>query len=156
MNEIQTTSVQLVNPSTGELLTLDSPTEDLGRFLADMREHESLCREAKRAITREVVARMDKGATWTLHVEGLKLSSQSPAPVEEFDGPALHEALQFLVDEDVIGVEALDAAVETVISYKPRKAGINALRKLGGRVADVVDEHRTVIDKDRYVSVSRA
>jgi hypothetical protein len=157
MSEIvQTTSIQLVNPTTGELITLDSPTDDLANFLADMREHESLCREAKKLVTREVVSRMDKQASWTVHAGGLKLSTSSPAPTEEFDGPMLHEALQVLVDQGVISVEALDAAVETVIKYEPRRKGINALRKLGGRAAEIVNAHATEVHKDRYIKVERA
>lgn len=153
---VSTQSIQLVNPSTGELVELDGPTESLAEFLADMREHESLCREAKKLVTREVVNRMDKGAAWTLHVAGLKLTSTSPQPTEEFDGPGLHEALDVLVREGVISPEALDAAVETVVTYKPRKAGINALRKLGGRVAKTVAAHRREVEKDRYIRVERA
>jgi hypothetical protein len=153
---VPTTSIQLVNPSTGEVVELDGPTESLAEFLADMREHESLCREAKKLVTREVVSRMDKSATWTLHVAGLKLSAASPAPTEEFDGPELKEALHALVEEGVLSIEAVDAAVETVVSYKPRKAGINALRKLGGRVAEVIAEHCREVEKDRYVSVGRS
>lgn len=153
---VPTRSIQLVNPSTGELVELDGPTEALAEFLADMREHESLCREAKKLVTREVVSRMDRQAAWTIRAAGLKLSAASPQPTEEFDGPELKEALHALVEEGVISIEAVDAAVETVVTYKPRKAGIVALRKLGGRVAEVVDAHSREVEKERYVSVSRA
>lgn len=153
---VQHSSFTLMNPATGEVVALDGPTEDLGQFLADLREHESMWREAKKLVTRELVARMDKSASWTLHVNGLKLSTQSPAPSEEFNGPELREALLDLVDEGVVTIEAVDAAVETVVTYKPRKAGINALRKLGGRVVDAINAHRTETEKDRYISVGRA
>jgi hypothetical protein len=155
---VPTTSIQLVNPSTGELVELDGPTETLAHFLADMREHESLCKEAKALVNREMLNRLDRQAKWTLYVGDLKLSSPSKEQeeVEEFDGPALHEALYALVDEGLITVEAADAAVETVTSYVPKKAGIKQLRKLGGRVAEVVAEHATKVPKSRYVSVGRA
>ena len=147
---------EFANPITGEVLTLASPNADLGRYLADLREFEGRVREYKRAVTDELLARMDRSASWTVHAEGVKLSGASPQPSEEWDGPALREALLDLVDEGVLSIEAVDAAVETVVSYKPRKAGINALRKLGGRAAELVAEHRREVEKQRYITVSRA
>lgn len=149
-------TAQVLSPKTGEVLSPDSPPATLGQFLADVREHESEVKEAKRTVTRWLVAHMDKSASWTIRTDGLKLSAPSPKPTEQFDGAALHEALSALVDEGLLTVEAVDAAVETVVSYEPRKRGINALRALGGRVAEVVDAHATTVEKDRYVSVSRA
>jgi hypothetical protein len=151
-----TTTSQLVNPVTGEALTLASPTEDLGRWLADIRDFEYQLREAKRTVTTEILARLDKNAEWTAHLPGLKIRGDSPQPVEEWDGAQLREALLELVDEGVLAIEAVDAAVETIVSYKPRKAGINKLRKLGGRVAEVVDSLKRASEKDRRVTVSRA
>lgn len=144
----------IVSPSTGEVLAPDSPVEDLGRFLTDVRSHESEVREAKRTVTRWVVARMDSAASWSLHAPGFKLTAPSPKPTEQFDGPALREALLPLVDEGVLSVEAVDAAVEPVVTYEPRKRGINALRKLGGRVEEIVNAHATPVEKERYVTVT--
>ena len=148
--------ITVVSPRTGEVLNLDAPTEDLGGYLADVRETESMLREAKRLVTCELVSRFDQAAKWTVHAGGLKLSAPSPAPTEEFDAPALRDALLELVDQGLLSVEAVDAAVETVVSYKARKGGINALRKLGGKVAETTAAHCTETVKERYVSVGRA
>ena len=149
-------AVQFANPITGEVLTLASPDRDLGSYLADLRDFESVLREHKRIVTRELLERFDKQASWTHRFEGLKLTSSSPAPVEEWDGAELREALLALVDEGVLAIEAVDAAVETIVSYKPRKTGINALRKLGGRVNEIVESLKSEVEKDRYVSVTRS
>jgi hypothetical protein len=147
---------EFANPVTGEVLTLAAPTEDLARFLADLRDLESRFREAKGIVTREITARLDRQAKWTLHLPGgLKIRGQSPAPVEEWDGLELRSALLELVDEGVVDIEAVDAAVETVVTYKPLKRGINSLRKLGGRVGAVVEAHRRESEPERRVSVSR-
>lgn len=154
--DLTPTTTGVVHPDTGEIITPESPPEKLGAFIADIRSHESEIRELKQVASRWLIAQMDKAASWTLTVPGLKLSAPSPQPVEEFDGPALREALLDLVDEGVLSIEAVDKAVETVVKYEPRKSGINALRKRGGRVAAVVDAHAREVEKARYVSVKPA
>lgn len=149
-------AVQFANPVTGEVLTLAAETGDLGRYLADLREFESVLREHKRIVSRELLARMDRAASWTFHAGALKLTGQSPAPVREWDGAELRDALLGLVDEGLITVEAVDAAVETVVSFRPRAAGISALRKLGGRVVEVVDSLCRESERERRISVSRS
>lgn len=147
---------QFLNPLTGEALTLASPDEDLARWLADIREVESVIRENKKIVQREILSRMDRSASWTVRVPGFKLTGQSPAPVEEWDGVELRTALLGLVDEGLLTIEAVDGAVETVVAYKPRKAGIVKLRKLGGRVAETVDLLARASEPERRVSVGRA
>jgi hypothetical protein len=156
MSELVTRPIEVISPATGEFISLDSPTEKLGECLADIRDYESLLREAKRALTTELLARFDRNAQWTVHAGGFKLSGQSPAPVEEWDGAELRTALLGLVDADLLSIEAVDAAVETVVTYKPRKAGINALKKLGGRVGEVVESLRQESERERRITVSRA
>lgn len=149
-------AVQFADPLTAEVLTLDSESGDLARFLTNVRELESVLREHKRMVTRELLTRMDRSASWTMRVEGgLKITGQSPAPAESWDGAELRTALLELVDAGVLAVEAVDAAVETVVSYRPRKAGITALRKLGGDAAAVVERLCVVSEPERRVSVSR-
>lgn len=148
-------TTQVVNPATGEALTLASPTEDLARCLADIRDFEAQVRDVKRSLTGELLARLDKDASWTLHLPGMKLRGDSPEPQEDWDGAGLRDALLLLVDNGDLAIEAVDAAVETTVTYKPRKAGINKLRKLGGQVAETVEAFRQVRERDRRVSVSR-
>lgn len=155
MTELVTTE-QVVHPITGELLAPDSPPETLAGFLAQVREYELELRAAKKLVTRWVLDVMDRRASWTLRAEGFTLTGQSPAPAESFDELALREDLLRLVDEDVLSVEAVDAAVETVVTFKVRRAGLSALRKLGGRVAETVDLHARLDEPTRYVSVKQA
>jgi hypothetical protein len=149
-----TTLVEVLNPTTGEILSLDRPTGELGRYLLEVREFEQVLREHKNLVTRELLARLDKDASWTLYEDGLKIVGQSPAPVKEWDGAELRSALLGLVDEGVLSIEAVDAAVETIVTYKPRKAGIGKLRKLGGRVKATVDELARESEPRRSVTVS--
>ena len=156
-NSVSTELVQVVSPRTGEIIPLDARTDVLAGFLLDVREMESMLREAKREVTREILNRCDRQASWTLHLEGgLKVTGQSPSPSEEWDGPALREALLDHVDAGRLSIEAVDAAVETVVSYRVRKSGVAALRKLGGPVADTVNQLCQQTEKERRVSVTRA
>lgn len=144
------------NPVTGEVLTLDSPDVDLGRYLSDLREFESVLREHKSMVNRELLARLDKRRSWTSHLPGMKLSAPSPKPDESWDGAELHARLLEFVDRDELDIEAVNAAVAIVTRYEPRKAGINALRKGGGPVADVVNELCVESERNRYISVVRS
>lgn len=142
-----------MNPATGEVLTLTSPSEDLGAYLAAVKDLESQVRDYKRVVTDELLRRMDASADWTLHLPGMKLSAPSPAPAEEFDELALREDLLELVDAGRLSIEAVDRAIETVITYKAHKAGINALRKVPG-LAEVIARHTRTVEKRRYVTVT--
>ena len=147
----------VIHPVTGEFLQLDTLHVDrLANLLADIKDLESRLREMKSLASREVLRRQDREAKWTTPAGGYVLKGSSPTPTEEWDELALREDLYQLVDNGVITEEAADAAVETVVTYKVRKAGINALRKLGGAVAETVDKHCREVEKTRYISVSRS
>jgi hypothetical protein len=147
----------VVSPITGELIQLDADDATLAGYLADVREHESLLREAKTLVGSELLRRMDAAATWTIHLpNSVTITAPSPAPGEEFDELALRTALLELADEGVITPSAVDRAVEPVVTYKTHAVGIRALRKLGGRVAAVVDFHARPVEKRRYVTVDRS
>ena len=149
-------AVQLANPLTGEVLTLASPDEDLVKLLDDLKEYGSVIQEHRRMVGRELIARLDRQAKWTAYAGDFKFSSASPAPSEEWDGIELRTALLGFVDAGKLSIQALDAAIETVVTYKVRKQGVNALRKLGGRIAEVVDELAMRIERgERSVRVER-
>jgi hypothetical protein len=42
------------------------------------------------------------------------------------------------------------------VDYKPRAAGISALRKLGGEIADIISRHATTSERQRRVKVKAA
>lgn len=156
MSEELERAAQFANPVTGEVLTLASPDEDLGGYLEDLREFESLLREHKALVNRELLARLDKRRNWTLHLEGgLKLSAPSDEPDEKWDAAGLYQALCELADEELITMEAVNAAVEMITVFKVRKTGINALRK-NPRLAETVNRFCEPSEKKRYVSVSRS
>ncbi|MBA3688442.1 MAG: hypothetical protein H0W81_06410 [Chloroflexi bacterium] len=143
-------------PITGEVLDLSTAdTGKLARARDEILDIERQFREVKHALDAEVLARMDRAAKWTLRADGLKLEGTSPGRKSWYDGPALREALMGLVDAGVIDVAAADAAVETVVTYKPSVRGIKALRKLGGEVEQAIGEHEELVDVTRRVSVSR-
>ncbi len=148
--------ITVVSPRTGEVIEIDAPTKALAEYLLDVREHESLLREAKNLVQGEVLRRMDFEKKWTLHVPGLKLTGQSPQPVEMWDGLELREALSPLVDAGELSVEAMDAAVETIVSYKVHKRGINALRAGGGEAAEIVERLCNTTEPARRVSIGRS
>jgi len=146
----------VVHPLTAEAVELASAsTDDLAVLLDSVKDYESRLREVKSLVSREVLRRQDRDASWTTRAGGYVLKGSSPAPSEEFDALALRSELLGLVDEGALTIEAVDAAVETVVSYRARKAGISALRKLGGVIAQIVDRHATPIEKTRYVSIAR-
>jgi hypothetical protein len=147
----------LVHPLTGQALDLDNATyEDLGRMLAEIDEQKLLLQELRNLVGGEVLSRQDLEVQWTTHAGDYKLTGASKQPVEEFDGLELRNALLELADAGVISQEAVDRAVETVITYKPKKAGIAALRKLGGDVKDLIDDRAIEVPRRRYVKVERA
>ena len=155
MTETVGSPITVVSPRTGEVLSLSSPLEDLGGLLLDIREHEFLLREMKNVVQQEIVKRMDFEAKGTLHAGGLKFQAPSAAPVEAWDAAELRAALLPFVDHGVISITAVDAAVEQVITWKAKKAGINALRKQGGEIEMVIDQLMRVEDRPRKVSVVR-
>lgn len=146
----------IVHPLTGQVLDLDKASpQDLAEMLVEADEYKSMLQELRNYIGSEVQRRMDAGAKWTLHAGDYKLTSSSPAPVEEFDGHDLYLALEELVQQGVITQDALERAVEIKVEYKPRKAGINALRKLGPIPNEAVGKHVREVVPRRYVKVSR-
>lgn len=153
---MSTEIARVVHPVTGQVVDLDGPIDQLAQFLADARDIDAAVKDAKRAVTDEVLRRADADAAWTIHLPGVKLSMPSPAPVEDWDELELREALLTLADEGVISVEAVDRAVEPVVTYKIRAAGVKALRKLGGRVAEAIDSRARETQRTRYVKVERS
>lgn len=150
------TTELVVHPMTGEALELhNAETGDLAQLLDSLKDYESRLKEAKSLVSQEVLRRQDQSASWTTRAGGFVLKGSSPAPGEEYDALALREDLLGLVDEGALSIEAVDAAVETVVTFKARKAGLSALRKLGGVVAQIVDRHAQPTQKTRYVSISR-
>lgn len=150
-------TVRLFDPATGDELDLSLCSDATLANLRDMiRDAEEEQRIAKHQIDGEVLARMDREGVYTIRVEGFEITAPSPAQRSEFDGAALHAALMAFVDTGELTVGAVDRAVEQVLTFKPKKAGIEALRKLGGEIADTIATHEAKTDPVRRVTVKRA
>ncbi len=138
----------VVHPVTGEVLELTGDTADLVRWLREVREMESQIREVKRVVTAELIERMDREARYTLHVGDLEVKGDGPVAPTIYDGEQLRVALGEYVEAGAITEEALDRAVEFVPGYRPRAAGLKALARLGGGIAETIERHAK--PKDSY------
>lgn len=147
----------LIEPNTGELVPLHEATD---AHIAAVRDHlkdlRSRIEEANRVIDQELLGRMDQDRCWTIHAGGLTLTAPSPAPAFEWDAPGLYSDLEAMVADGELSERAFVAAVEEVVGYKVKHAGVQALLKGGGPVAEIVLAHRTEVEKPRRVSVKRA
>lgn|SRR5512146_113894 len=141
----------VVIQGTGELLDIrEADANTLGRLLVQLRSIKDQLEGVKHLVDEEIVARMDRNAEWTMHVGGIKLTAPGPDQTE-FKGDLLRANLLPLVESGKISASALEAAVEEVIDYKPRKRGINALLKLGGQIAKAVRHAEVPKDSRRNV-----
>lgn len=145
----------VVHPATGEQLLLSAPDERLAEWLKGTRELESRLRELKGLLTEEVNARMDSRAAWTHRWGGFKVSGVAPTPEDVYDGDELAKVLKRLVKKGKIDAEAAANACERVVTWKPKKAGINRLLKLGGDVAEAIKATAEQRPRDRKVTISR-
>lgn len=141
------------HPATGEALDLNASTGDLARWADNLRELERQAKEVRDAISEELLHRMDRAAKWTLREDGFEIKGASPAPTIEWDVDQLRGALRELLNDGLIDEDAHDAALQVVVQYKPRTAGLNALRKLGGDIAERIAACGTDVEKPRRVSV---
>lgn len=143
----------IVHPLTGEALELRAPTTDLAAAIDQAKEMEGALREYKRAIADEILRRMDHEGTWTARLGPYKVTGDGPRQ-PTYDGERLRSALERLVQVGRISERAMEKAVELVTDYKVKKAGINALLKLGPDVAAAVRGAEEQNLKPRGVRVS--
>lgn len=146
---------EILDPTTGELVPLDGPTDRLAQVLDDVRELERQLRTLKSVVSGELLERMDRSAQWTLREGSYEISGASPSPTLVYDADRLYGVLRGLVDDGVIAPAAAEAAVRQVVELKPVVRGINALRKLGGQVALEIEACAAEVEKDRRVSVKK-
>lgn len=142
-------------PATGEALDLSAPDEDLVVMFDHVRGLERQLKEAREVIAQELTLRMDKRAKWSFEASGYKVSVASPAMKEEWDLDALRATLADLRDQG-LDEDAIDAALDVQVIYKPRAVGLNALRKLGGEVEERINSCRAQVEPVRRISVKLA
>lgn len=126
----------VLHPTTGQVINLDdldlagvaehvAELDDLVLELLDLREQ--FTREGSRLLDR-LNERTHKG------IPGFKLTTNAPQ-TESYDVDKTREALQALVDADVLDAAVLETVIETAEPYtvtpdpKLRKAEINKLKK---------------------------
>lgn len=148
------TSLAII-PTTGEQLDLTAPDEQLVEWFDELRDAERQVKEIRDAIAGEITARCDRRAKWSFSAHGLKVSVPSPAPKTEWDIDALRSTLASMQAEG-LDEDAVDAALEPVVTWKVRLSGLNAIRKLSTDHADRIDACGVQVDPVRRVSVRRA
>lgn len=146
--------ITVANPATGVVVELAGPTDMLAAAIDECRDIENRLRDFKRMIADEILRRMDHEGTWTARVGHFKVSGDGPRG-DTYDGERLWKALEPLVADDRIAVAARLKAVEPETTYKVKKAGVNALLKLGPEVVEAVKSAAEQNLKPRGVRVSR-
>lgn len=144
---------QVVIPLTGQVIDLSTPTDQIADAIDRVKLIEADLRAAKRVLSDEVLRRMDHEGKWTVHAPGWKVVGQSPGG-EEFDGDELARRLRKLVKAGRISQGAMTNAVAREIVWTAKKAGINALRKLGDDVRAEVDACASPTTKPRSLQVT--
>lgn len=160
--EIEHSAPDVVHPFTGETLVLaNAETDQLARFLDEIRDYEGRLREAKSLVNRESLRRMDANVlagSETGHTQRFGewvLKAPATDTTTEIDAHALYQHLTQLARSGVIGFEAVERCVTSETVYKPHRAQLNALGKVSPPVAAAVAEHTHEIPKARYVKVER-
>jgi hypothetical protein len=146
---------EVLIPYTGETVDLASSPDKLAAVLYEIRNLESRLREAKGELTEELLGRMDANARWTERFGEYHVTGKSPEPTIEYDGERLFDALRTLHDQGLITYEAAEAAIKT--KHEAQRRGVNALLKLGGKVAEEVRAcEKEPEPKRRYLKVDKA
>lgn len=147
----------LEDPTTAEV-------EQLAQF-ADNADHlVAIAREAKGTVSEELIRRLDRRGRWTLHEAGWTITAPSPeAGTVRYDNEQLAATVERLVQQDLIDPEAGLAAIEwfqpppPAPYWKQKPAGIKALLKRGGEIAEAIDACRVPAEPPkRAAKIKRA
>lgn len=150
--QLDMTEVQIVDPASGESKPLHAVETDvlarvLGMVQASIDDHLRALYDAKRVLGDEVIARMDRKASWTVRAAGVEIIAPSPSAGKiDWNAEKLEEILGVLVEEKLIDREAKLRAVWPDTVYKTDKRAITALLKIPGveeRIAEARIIHPT-------------
>lgn len=146
----------IVAPLTGVVIPRDATTDQVAEFIEHLDELASQIAAARSDAEQIALDHMDAERLWTAHVGGFTLTAPSDADDVTYDGPGLFRALTPFVKDGTITYGALRRAITPVITFKPKVKGIEALDKIGGKVAETIAAHRTRTPKtSRKVKVTR-
>lgn len=149
-------SRELAIPATGELLDLESAaTDSLAQRIDEIRELRGALADAERAISDEVLARMDRRAQWTARVGDYELQARTPSSEVDYDLGRLREELDGLVAQGLLEPEAATAAFREKRETHPAKTVLRQLLRAGGEVAERVESCQIPISRPRRVKVTR-
>lgn len=125
---------------------LDGPLSDLAAWTVEAEHARRIIDEARSLVGERIIDHLDRRASWTVREGDLEVKAASPnAGTTAYDPQALYDTLRWLTDEDEITYEAWSAAVdwENPEPYlKVRQAGVNALLKRGGKIAEAINRCR--------------
>jgi hypothetical protein len=125
------TGLSLIDPASGEVVrAVDAPallaaaglanlpdadTIKLAEFTENAAELRSIASEATAIVGDELIRRLDARAKWTLRKDGWEIKTQSPeAGTTAYHTGLLRQALQTLVEDDIISTEGASAALERI------------------------------------------
>jgi hypothetical protein len=116
------TSTALVHPATAEILDLaNAETEQLATAIAEADMLQGRLRDFTGAVSDELLARMDRGASWTVRAGGYEITAPSPdAGTSGFDADALEAGLSGLVADGTVSADAAAAALERTVTVTLR------------------------------------
>lgn len=153
MTDTATETGLVLVPTTGEQVALNAPTDELAAVIDFLRDVKRQADTAIRVLGDELLRRMDTNASWTAKTERFEIVGQSPTPDTEWNVDALDATLKELIADGEISEDAYDNALETVVTLKVRKRGIDALRKLNDDIRLRIDSCGTPVEKTRRVNV---
>lgn len=142
------TSLELVVPTTGEIVNLDDPAGCL-RVLTEIRELEAKLRDAKGALTEALAAEFSRLGTKTIELDGVKAELRGGSEVV-WDVEVL-ERLRDLGLPD----ERMSALVTTEVTYRVNASVAKQIAAANEQYAEVIERAKSVIPKAAYVTVKR-
>jgi len=135
----------VVNPATGELLSLEDPRGCLFA-LRELRELEDRIKTVKRILSGAVAEEAARQGTKTLHLEGVTATVATKKEIQwDLD------QLAKLVDMG-LPAERYDALVKTEVTYKVSAAEADRIGKANPDYRTVIERARTDFEGDPYVT----
>lgn len=129
-NAIEANGRELLVPLTGELIKLDSPTDEIARITQQIREMEQELYRARNQLNEELVRRLDHENLRKAEVGAFIISVDAPNAVD-WDVRQLEMVLHGFVDHDELSADAVDRILPS-----KRSVSIRELKKLIGTLDD--------------------
>lgn len=147
----ETTSTDLVLPTTGEIVDITDPNA-LAMALNSLRYVESEIRECKAFISRTLAVEAALRGTRTIELKDGRKAVVSSGTETEYDSEAILEGLL------AAGMppERVSEVVQETIQYKVRAVEAKRAAAANAAYATVIDENSREVDKPVTVSIRRS